>query len=117
MATQQFPIVAGVTSVLVVPANNNNRFVYIRNYTNQPGTLTAQTTSLYVLFSNATGAVATLGTKGELEILPGIDYVFGGNLEPGISVEQSTGFFPNCPVENIYVIATGTTYGCIVTLV
>ena len=117
MATQQFPIIATSTSgsTVTVAGNNNNRFVYIRNYTNAPGTLTPQTASIYVLFSNAPGAAATLGTKGELEVLPGQDFVFGGNLEPGIAVEQATGFFPNCPVENIYVIATGTTYGCVMT--
>ena len=112
MATKQTVISATASSSLVVPQNQNRRQLYIRNYFNAPGTLTPQTHTMYVMFKN--GGPATAGGAGEIEIIPGGEYTFGGPLPPSTKTLPGSFFLPNCPTEDVYVITeAGNASGCI----
>jgi hypothetical protein len=103
MATVQTALNATSTASNPVPYNPDRRFAYIRNYTNSGATM-------WVLFvPQGSTAVATAGTNGELEILPGMDYEFGGKLDP--TTKQLPGSFklPNVPLEGISIITSGGT--------
>ena len=101
----QVQIAAGTGSSLALAQANYRFFLHIRNYQYAPGTINAQTYPIYVSF----GKPATLGTKGELEIIAGSEYIWG-DLNYGSNTYQADG----CPTDAIYIItASGTTYGCI----
>src|SRR5271168_3835210 len=115
MATKQFVISANtgaavtITGQLPSGANPDARSIYIRNYANaivNPGQ-----GSMWVAF----GAVATAGTNGEMEIVPGDEYSYGGPLPPSTLNLPGGTRLPNCPTEFISVISTGgTAVGCVV---
>lgn len=109
MATQQTVIAATTSAATVLAADTTRRFLYIKNYAYQPGTTTPQTDVIYIAF----GKTATAGTAGEIELVPGGEYIFGGPLPPRISNLPKGFVLPNCPTEYISVIATGTTKGAI----
>lgn len=103
MATNQQPISASNVDSKVLATNPTRRALYIRNYAGS-----AQ--SIWVKF----GGVATAGAAGELEVIPGGEYNFGGPLPPGVRNLPSGFFLPNCPTEEIHVItSTGTATGCV----
>lgn len=94
----QAPISAGTGSSLVIPAHNYRFYLHIRNYT-------ASAQTIWVSF----GIPATPGTNGELEIVPGSEYIWG-NLDYGTTNYESHG----CPTDAIYVITSASTAtGCI----
>jgi hypothetical protein len=102
MPTQQFPIVAGTTASQVVSENFNRRYLYIKSYVLVPSTQDQQTPTLYVAF----GVPATVGLNGEMEFLPGSEYLWNGKLPPLVS---------DLPYQYISVITnTGTIYGSII---
>lgn len=103
MATQQTLLSASAVASNPVPYNPDRRFAYIRNYS-------ASAATIWVLFvPQGSNQVATAGLNGELEILPGMDYEFGGKLDP--TTKQLPGSFklPNCPLEGISIITSGGT--------
>jgi hypothetical protein len=111
MATKQFAINATTGSaVQVAPNDADRRACYIRNYSNS--TVNPGQGTMWVAF----GVVATAGTNGELEVVPGAEYSFGGDLRPTTQTLPGSFRLPNCPLESISVITTGgTAVGCVVT--
>lgn len=98
------PVQAGTN--IAATHNADRRFVYIRNYANS-------TNSIFVLFSDTRSATA--GAQGELEIVPGAEYLFGGALKPSTMTLPGSFVLPNCPLEQINVItSTGTASGCVI---
>lgn len=95
MATQQFAINATVSNSIPVPNDADRRSLYIRNYGNSSSTM-------WVAF----GQPATPGTNGEMEIVPGSEYSFGGDLKPSTKTLPGGFYLPNCPHESINVITT-----------
>lgn len=94
MPTQQFPINAGPVAGTFAPAATNSNYrnsLYIRNYANS-------TASMWVAF----GQVATPGANGEMEIVPGSEYAFGGPLVP-----NNTTPMKGYPIEYVSVVTTG----------
>ena len=104
MATQQFAINATTGNSVPVPADRDRRGLYLRNYSNSSATM-------WVAF----GQPATLGTNGELEIPPGSEYSFGGELKPSTRTLPGSFYLPNCPPESINVICSATASGCAMT--
>jgi hypothetical protein len=112
MATTQSLITATSVAATTVALDSTRRMLHIKNYFYQPGTTTAQTGVIYVAF----GKVATLGTAGELELIPGGEYTYGGPLPPNKQTLPGGFILPVCPQEYISVItATGTMYGFVMT--
>ena len=109
MATTQTVIAATGSNSIPVAQNTTRRQLYIKCYANQPGTTTPQTGVMYIAF----GKPATLGTAGELELLPGSEYIFGGPLPPRVANLPHGFILPNCPTESINVIATMTMVGAV----
>ena len=108
MGTQQTALNATTSASNPVPYNPDRRFAYIRNYTGSLGTI-------WLLFvPQGSNQVATQGLNGELEILPGMDFEFGGKLDP--ITKQLPGSFklPNCPIEAVSIISNSTATGCFV---
>lgn len=105
MSTQQFPITATTTAAIFAAADKNRNSMYIRNYgdpTVNPGQV-----SMWVAF----GKVATVGTAGEMEIVPGAEYSFGPSLLP-----NNTTPLKGYPQEFVSIItASSTAVGCIMT--
>lgn len=109
--TQQYTISANGTAAQALQGDINRRYLMIRNYSDS-------TEILWIAF----GAVATCGTAGELEVLPGYTYEFGTTrlISPnGLIANNETFPQPNCPTEYISVICgtrgspTGTAVGAI----
>jgi hypothetical protein len=95
--TQPFPINATSAASQVVPADSNRRYMLIRNYS-------ASQQTMWIAF----GVVATCGTNGELEVLPGYAYEFGTSrlIHPnGLVANNETFPQPNCPTEYVSVIS------------
>lgn len=110
MATTQTAIAATTTAANAVGQNTARRFLYIKNYANVPSSQSAQTGSIYVAF----GTTATKGTAGELELVPGAEYIFGGPLPPRVGNLPKGFVLPACPTEAISVLASsGTVYGAV----
>lgn len=112
--TQQFPISANNAAAQVIPADQNRRYMLIRNYS----------TSGQILWV-AFGAIATCGNNGEIEILAGYTYEWGATrfISPnGLIANNQTFAQPNCPIEYVSVIAgtlgnpTGTAVGCLMVI-
>jgi hypothetical protein len=112
MATQVFGLAVSGSSVLVAPYNPDRRGIYVRNYAASAGTI-------WLTFggTNANGqpiTQATAGGAGEMEIVPGTEYSFGGLLHPTKN-NRPLGFnFPSCPLEAIYIYGSSAT-GCLIT--
>lgn len=100
MATQHFKINATGVSSVAAPADVNRISLYIRNYSGSGQTV-------WVAF----GQVATAGTNGEMELVPGAEYAFGSTTFPNNTLPLKA-----YPTESVNVItSTGTATGCIVT--
>ena len=113
-STQHSIINAGTTAAQAINADPNRRYMMIRNYSDS-----AQI--IWVAF----GAVATCGTAGELEVLPGYTYEFGTTrlVAPnGLVANNETFPQPNCPLEYVSVICgtrgspTGTAVGALMVI-
>jgi hypothetical protein len=119
-STQQFAL--NVTSVATTitaaglngGADPDRRYIMIRNYSDS-------VQIIWVAFGN----VATCGTAGEVEVLPGYTYEFGTTrlVAPnGLVANNETRRQPNCPVEYISVICgarnnpTGTAVGALMVI-
>jgi hypothetical protein len=103
MATTQTAISASSVASTPVGVNQARRLLYIRNYSSSAATM-------WVAF----GKTATAGTAGELEIIAGGEYLFGGRLPPSVgNLPLGTTLIP-CPTESISVITSSSTAtGCI----
>ena len=107
MATTQTLINASAISTQVIGRDPSRRMLYIRNYG-------ASAQTIWVLFGGS--GTATAGLAGELEVVPGGEYTFGGPLP--FSKQTLPGGFnlPVCPQEEVYVVtSTGTATGTILT--
>lgn len=110
VATTQTAITATGSTGVVRAADPTRRMLFIKCYVNNPTNQVAQTGAIYVAF----GKAATVGTAGELELIPGSEYVFGGPLPPRVANLPHGMILPNCPTESINVISSsGTVYGAI----
>jgi hypothetical protein len=92
------------TSVQVAGANSNRNSLYIRNYAS--GVVNPGQGTMWVAF----GVPATVGTNGEMEILPGGEYSWGSGLLP-----NNTTPLKGYPLESVNIISSGgAAVGCCV---
>lgn len=97
----QTPINATTNDAQLLPYQSERTYLHIRNYS-------GSTETMWVAF----GRAATAGTNGELEIVPGSEYIWGSILW------TAYGSQPSCPQDPIHVItSTGTASGCCLTSV
>ena len=61
----------------------------------------------------AFGKFATLGTAGEIELVAGGEYTFGGPLPPNKSTLPGGFILPQCPQEAIYIVSATPATGCV----
>lgn len=105
MATKQTAINATNVDSTVLSQDLTRRYLYLRNYSTSGQTM-------WIAF----GKAATAGTAGELEMVAGGEYVFGGPLPPNVANLPQSFFLPVCPTEEVHVItSTGTATGAAMT--
>ena len=99
---KQFPIVASIVDTQVLPMDPKRLYLHIRNYA-------ASGQTMWVAF----GQAATPGANGELEIVPGSEYIWGNALgnAPGKLLQHN--LQESCPTDAIHIVtSTGTALGC-----
>jgi hypothetical protein len=106
MATAHYNITINGAGQNFGPAQRNNRRrVYIRNYSSSTGTM----------WLRWDGTAAASGGNGEMEIIPGGEYQWGGPIPARVKNLPLGQDLPHCPQEQASIASSGgAANGCIV---